>query len=103
MFFYKLFLTASFGILLGFVSSIPVGAVQLEVIKKTINGHLKPAIATACGSATSDLLYGVLALFGFGYFLLHKDFQVGIYSLGIAVLAFLIYRSYRERAYMLKQ
>ncbi len=103
MYFYKLFLTASFGILLGFVSSIPVGAVQLEVIKKTINGHLKPAIATACGSATSDLLYGLLALFGFGYFLLHKDFQVGIYSLGIAVLAFLVYRSYRERAYMLQQ
>lgn len=103
MFYFKLFLTALFGIVLGFLSSIPVGAVQLEVIKKTINGHLKPAIATACGSATSDLLYGILALFGFGYFLLDKDFQVAIYSIGIAVLLFLVFKSYKERAYMLQQ
>lgn len=103
MFYYKLVLAVLFGIILGFLSSIPVGAVQLEVIKKAINGHLKPAIATACGSATSDLLYGILTLFGFGYFLLDKDFQVAIYSIGIAVLLFLMYKSYKERAYMLQQ
>lgn len=103
MYYYKLLLTVLFGIMIGFLSSIPVGAVQLEVIKKTINGHLKPAIATACGSATSDLLYGILTLFGFGYFFLEKDFQVVIYSIGIAVLVFLIFRSYKERSYMLKQ
>lgn len=103
MYIYKIFLTVFFGVILGFVSSIPVGAVQLEVIKKTINGHLKPAIATAFGSATSDLLYGILALFGFGYFLMNKDFQVASYSAGIAVLIFLVYKSFRERAYMLQK
>ncbi len=94
-------ITVLFGMFIGFVSSIPVGAVQLEVIKKSINGHIKPAIATACGSATSDLIYGVLTLFGFGNFLLHREFQVIIYSLGIIVLSFLFYKSVRERNYML--
>jgi len=98
---FKLFATILFGTVLGFLTSIPVGAVQLEVIKKTINGHKKPAIATAMGSALSDLLYGMLALFGFGDFLLHKDFQLCIYSLGIIVLSYMIYKSYRERDYML--
>lgn len=97
----KLAATILFGVFLGFISSIPVGAVQLEVIKKTINGHKKPAIATACGSATSDFIYGMLALFGLGDFLLHKDFLIVIYSLGVVVLTYLVFKSYRERDYML--
>ena len=99
----KLFATVIFGTVLGFLTSIPVGAVQLEVIKKTINGHKKPAIATAMGSALSDLLYGMLALFGFGDYLLHKDFQLFIYSMGIIVLTYLVYKSYQEREYMLHE
>lgn len=97
----KIAATILFGLMLGFLSSIPVGAVQLEVIKKTINGHTKPAIVTALGSATSDLIYGILTLFGFGHFLLHKDFQIFIYIMGIVVLSYLIYKSYGEREYML--
>lgn len=99
----KIFATILFGLMLGFMSSIPVGAVQLEVIKKTINGHTKPAIVTALGSATSDLLYGMLTLFGFGHFLLHKDFQIVIYIMGIIVLSYLIFKSYKEREYMLHE
>ncbi len=97
----KIFATVFFGLMLGFLSSIPVGAVQLEVIKKTIHGHTKPAIVTALGSATSDLIYGILTLFGFGHWLLHKDFQIFIYIMGIIVLSYLIFRSYKERKYML--
>lgn len=98
----KILLTILFGMLLGLVSSIPVGAVQLEVIKKSINGHIKPAIATACGSATSDLIYGILTLYGFGHFIMNRQFQAGIYFLGILVLSFLLYRALRERKYMLQ-
>ena len=96
----KIVLTVLFGMTLGLISSIPVGAVQLEVIKKSINGHIKPAIATAMGSATSDLVYGFLTLFGFGAFLMHKDFQIVIYCLGIIILSFLLFKSIRERHYM---
>jgi threonine/homoserine/homoserine lactone efflux protein len=100
VYFLKLIATIIFGVILGFLSSIPVGAVQIEVIKRTISGHKKPAIATALGSASSDLIYGLLALFGLGDFLLHKDFQLLIYSLGIVVLSYLIFRSFKDRAYM---
>jgi threonine/homoserine/homoserine lactone efflux protein len=97
----KLLITVLFGVVLGLLSSIPVGAVQLQVIKKSINGHFRSAIATALGSATSDLIYGVLTLFGLGGFLLQMKFQVVIYSLGIVVLAILVYRTIRERHYIL--
>ncbi len=93
---FKLLAVIVFGAILGFLSAIPIGAVQLEVAKKALNGHLKPAIAVALGSASSDLIYGVLTLFGFGQFLFHQDFQIFVYILGIAVLLFIIYKTYRE-------
>jgi len=102
---YLLQITATiiFGVILGFLSSMPVGAVQLEVLKKAIGGHKKPAIATALGSVTSDLIYGLLALFGLGDFLLHKDFQLLIYTLGIVVLSYLLFRSFKDRSYVLNE
>lgn len=88
--------TIIFGLFLGFLSAIPIGAVQLEVAKKAINGHLWPAIAIALGSATSDCLYGVLTLFGLSTFLLLREFQISVYVVGICVLSFLLYRSFQE-------
>ncbi|MCU0845653.1 MAG: LysE family transporter [Spirochaetes bacterium] len=85
-----------FSMFLGFLSAIPVGAVQVDVAKKAINGHLFPALAVAAGSVTSDFIYGTLTLFGIGHFLVLKQSQIIIYSLGILVLSFLLYRSYRE-------
>ncbi len=92
----KSLLLVVIGLIMGFISSIPVGAVQLEVAKKAINGHLMPAIAIAIGSATSDLIYGVLTLFGLGGFLFHKEFKIGVYIIGIIVLLFLFLRSLIE-------
>jgi threonine/homoserine/homoserine lactone efflux protein len=99
IYFLKLLATILFAVVLGFLSSIPVGGVQIEILKKTINGHKKPAIATAIGSVFSDLIYGLLALFGFGDFLLHKDFQLLIYILGTVVLSYLMFRSFRDKTY----
>ncbi len=94
--FFKFLLLIIIGLIMGFLSSIPVGGVQLEVAKKALNGHLVPAIAIAVGSAASDFLYGVLTLFGLGGFLFHKEFQIGLYILGIIVLLFLFFRSFNE-------
>ena len=55
-----------------------------------------PALAVAAGSVTSDFIYGTLTLFGIGHFLVLKQSQIIIYSLGILVLSFLLYRSYQE-------
>ncbi|MBN2402066.1 MAG: LysE family transporter [Spirochaetes bacterium] len=94
--FLKFFLLIIIGLIMGFLSSIPVGGVQLEVAKKAINGHLAPAIAIAIGSATSDFIYGVLTIYGLGGFLFHKEFRIGLYILGIVVLLFLFFRSLNE-------
>jgi threonine/homoserine/homoserine lactone efflux protein len=97
---YNVFISYSlvffFGIVLGFLSAIPIGAVQLQVVKKALRGLRKPAISIALGSGTSDLVYGVLTLFGLGNFLLSARFQICFYLLGVAVLSFLLYRSIRE-------
>jgi threonine/homoserine/homoserine lactone efflux protein len=95
-----IFFLFAFGLFIGFISSIPVGAVQLEVIKKAINGHLKPAISVALGSVTSDFIYGVLVLFGIGGFLHYPKVQIFTYSLGILVIIALLYRSYREHKHI---
>jgi len=92
----KIFICIFYGLFLGLLSAIPVGAVQIEVAKKAINGHYTPAIAIACGSATSDLIYGSLTLFGLSYLLLNREFQIVTYILGIIVISFLLFRSYRE-------
>ncbi len=100
MFYAHIGMLILYGIFIGFISSIPVGAVQLEVIKKAIGGHLKPAISVAMGSVTSDFIYGVLVLFGLAPFLQQKNFQIIVYSLGVIVLSFLLYRSYREHRHI---
>lgn len=97
----KILFTLLFGIFLGAVSTIPVGAVQLQVIKRSMGGHLRAAILTAAGSVTSDMIYGILTLFGFGYFLAKKGVQIGIYVFGIIVLSYLLVKMYRERHDML--
>ncbi len=92
----KYLVLIAFSLFLGFLSAIPVGAVQLEVAKKAINGYLTHALAVAFGSATSDFIYGVLTLFGLGNFLLHKESQIFIYIVGIAVLCYLLYKTFKE-------
>jgi len=49
---------------LGFVAAIPVGGSQIELAKRAIGGKLAAAGLVAVGSASSDLVYGVIALFG---------------------------------------
>ena len=99
----KLIGTAFGGILLGAISTIPIGAVQLQVIKKALSGHVRAAVLTACGSATSDFIYGILTLFGFSYLLRSLEMQVVTYSFGILVLAFILIKMYRERHVMVHQ
>lgn len=85
-----------YGLVLGFLSAIPIGAVQLQVVKLSLAGRKRAAIATALGSGTSDLFYGVLTLFGLAPVLHEERFQACFYLLGVAVLTFLLYRSVRD-------
>ncbi|MCL2025748.1 MAG: LysE family translocator [Leptospirales bacterium] len=93
----KMIVTVFLGITIGMLSMIPVGGVQLQVIKKSLNGHLRAAIMTALGSVTSDGIYGVLVLFGFSAFMMKKGYQITLYSLGIMLLTILLIKMHRDR------
>jgi len=49
---------------LGFVAAIPVGGSQIEMAKRAILGHLRGAAMVVLGSVSSDVVYGIVALFG---------------------------------------
>jgi len=85
-----------FGIILGFLSAIPAGAVQIQVIRSSLRGHRNTAVAIALGSGVSDLTYGLLTLMGLGGFLMSARFQIWFYALGVAVLCFMLARSVRD-------
>ncbi len=55
--------------LMGFVAAIPVGATQLEIARRSLNGFPSSALMVVAGSVTSDALYGVIAFFGIAPFL----------------------------------
>lgn len=85
-----------FGLAVGLVSAIPIGAVQVQVVKTALRGHRGKAIAMALGSGTSDLVYGLLTILGLGPVLTSSLFQIIFYSMGAAVLSVILYRSVRE-------
>ncbi|MEW5746282.1 MAG: LysE family transporter [Nitrospirota bacterium] len=55
--------------IMGCIAAIPAGPVQIEVVRRTINGHLRPALMVVLGAFCIDMLYGVIALFGIAPFL----------------------------------
>lgn len=64
---YILFLLTAF--VMGFIAAIPIGATQLEIARRSINGYPTSAIMIVAGSVISDTLYGVIAFFSIAPFL----------------------------------
>jgi threonine/homoserine/homoserine lactone efflux protein len=59
---------------MGFFASVPIGASQLEIAKRSLNGFLFPAVMIGVGTTLSDGIYGALAIYGVAPFL--KDPEV---------------------------
>ncbi len=55
--------------IMGFVAAVPVGATQLEIARRSINGYLSSALVVVAGALMSDIMYGAIALFGIATFL----------------------------------
>lgn len=55
--------------LMGFLVAIPAGPVQVEVVRRAVNGHLKPSFLVILGAFLVDIFYGVVAFFGIAPFL----------------------------------
>ncbi|MDA8432152.1 MAG: LysE family transporter [Nitrospiraceae bacterium] len=64
---YFLFIISAF--LLGFIAAIPAGPIQIEVMRRSLNGHLKAALMVVLGAFVSDVVYGAIAFFGIAPFL----------------------------------
>lgn len=81
---------------MGFLSAIPIGAVQVEVATRAIHGHLKAALSVSLGSLTADLLYGVVAIFGLLPLLRKKAVMAYFWLFGGLVLVWLGYTVIRH-------
>jgi threonine/homoserine/homoserine lactone efflux protein len=74
--------------LMGFVAAIPVGATQLEIARRSLNGFPSSAAMLVAGSVISDAMYGVIALFGIAPFLQSPAVTIvfGFVNAGILVI-----------------
>jgi len=81
---------------LGFLAAIPVGASQIEVAKRAIHGHLSAAWAVVLGSVSSDIMYGIVALFGIAPLLEVRWIMAVFMAVGAVFLWFLSFRTFKE-------
>ena len=81
---------------LGFISAIPVGGSQIEAAKRAIHGHLWAAWMVVLGSVSSDIMYGVIALFGIAPFLEIPWVTAVFSAVGAVVLWVLAYLTIKE-------
>ncbi len=54
------------GLLLGLGAAVPIGPVNLEIMRRGLRGGFLPAFLTGLGAATIDTLYCIAAMLGFG-------------------------------------
>jgi threonine/homoserine/homoserine lactone efflux protein len=85
-----------FALLLGVIAAIPLGGCQVETAKRAIGGHLHAAWMVVCGAATSDLVYGAIALFGVAPFLENPRLALAFNAIGAVLLWVLAYKTYRQ-------
>lgn len=75
--------------LMGFVAAIPTGPVQIEVVRRSINGHLKPSLMVVLGAFIADVFYGSIAFFGIAPFLENERVMVVFWLAGGLILTVL--------------
>jgi len=81
---------------LGFLTAIPVGGSQIEVAKRAIHGHLRSAGMVVLGSVSSDVMYGLISLYGLAPFLQVRWVMAAFNSAGAVVLWGLAFATLRE-------
>jgi len=82
---YLLFPIAAY--LLGCLAAIPAGPVQIEVIRRAINGYLKSSLMVILGAFLVDISYGGIAFFGIAPFLEEKKVMAICWLAGGLILA----------------
>jgi threonine/homoserine/homoserine lactone efflux protein len=90
---YLLFLLAA-GI--GFLAAIPVGGCQIEMAKRVLNGRWLAGQMVIAGSVSSDIVYGIVALFGIAPFMVIPWVLAVFNALGAILLWVLSYFTLRQ-------
>ncbi|RJQ56849.1 MAG: hypothetical protein C4526_00705 [Nitrospiraceae bacterium] len=80
---FLLFIIAAY--VTGVLAAVPAGPVQIEVVRRTINGHLRSSLMVVLGAMIADIAYGAVAFFGIAPFLEDEKVMV-IFSAAGAVL-----------------
>jgi threonine/homoserine/homoserine lactone efflux protein len=81
---YFLFVISAF--MMGFIAAVPVGPVQIEVMKRSITGHLKSSLMVVLGAFLSDIIYGAIAFFGIAPFLRERMVMAAFWLCGGVIL-----------------
>jgi threonine/homoserine/homoserine lactone efflux protein len=85
-----------FALVLGLLAAIPVGACQIEVVKRAMAGHVFASLTVVAGSAVADSIFGTVALFGIAP-ALEIPGVLAVFSAAAAlILWFLAYRTWLE-------
>ena len=92
----KMLLLLFFVFIMGFLAAIPAGPVQIEVIKRSVNGHLKTSLMVILGAFLVDITYGVVAFFGIAPFLERPVVQSVFWFSGSIILGVLGYLTIRH-------
>jgi threonine/homoserine/homoserine lactone efflux protein len=71
---------------IGFITAIPLGATQIEIAKRALRGHMRQAWMIAAGSAASDIMYGLIAMFGIAPFLRNNRVMTAFWVVSWALL-----------------
>ena len=75
--------------LMGCIAAIPAGPVQIEVVRRSINGHLKPSLMVVLGAFFADVFYGSIAFFGIAPFLEEEKVMAFFWLAGGLILTVL--------------
>lgn len=94
----SILVAAVFGLLLGFVGSIPVaGPVSAIVVSRGIQGRFESGVYLSVGAGIAEALYAALAFWGFGALLTRYSFVVplsrGAAAVILAVLGVMLARA----------
>ncbi|MBI5074043.1 MAG: LysE family transporter [Nitrospirae bacterium] len=84
---YTLFLISAF--FLGCLAAVPAGPVQIEVLRRSINGNLKASFMVVLGAFLVDLVYGFIAFFGIAPFLKNEKVMALFWLIGGLILGLL--------------
>ena len=77
------------GLIMGFVYAATPGPVNVETVRRGVNGGFLDSLAIQAGTSVGRILYALLALFGAGVLLQGATLQLAMGVFGVTVLFYL--------------